>query len=146
MDKVQLVFYIYNSGSVININQLLTVPLQNKDTSFPAGSFTCQFLTPPPTVMYYGYRLGIKFEKIPPSYFHLSEGKARHLALLVTSSWNSTIGVLKSLFKGKDWSLYSKVSNTVVYSLSCLQIKYQFSEINYLFFVVIYFISSTVDH
>ncbi|XP_020251975.1 3beta-hydroxysteroid-dehydrogenase/decarboxylase [Asparagus officinalis] len=52
---------------------------------------------------------GIKFEKVPPSYFHLSEGKAHHLAYSVTSSWNSTIDVLKSLCKGKDWPLFLKV-------------------------------------
>lgn len=54
--------------------------------------------------------MGYKVEKLSPSYFHLSEGTTRHLTSLITSSWNSAMGVVKSLCKGKDWPLFLKVA------------------------------------
>lgn len=53
---------------------------------------------------------GYKVDKIPPSYFHFSEEKAQHIASSVTSSWNSSVGVLRLLCKGKEWSLFFKVA------------------------------------
>ncbi|KDP34007.1 hypothetical protein JCGZ_07578 [Jatropha curcas] len=52
---------------------------------------------------------GYTIEKIPVSYFHLSEEKSHQVALSVASSWNSAINVLKSLCKGNDWMLFLKV-------------------------------------
>lgn len=50
-----------------------------------------------------------KIEKISPTYFHLSEEKSQCLAYSVTSSWNSAIGIVRSLCRGKDWPLFLKV-------------------------------------
>ncbi|XP_038983095.1 3beta-hydroxysteroid-dehydrogenase/decarboxylase-like [Phoenix dactylifera] len=52
---------------------------------------------------------GYKIEKLSPSHFHLSEEKAHHLACSVSSSWNSAVGILRSLCKGNDWPLFFKV-------------------------------------
>ncbi|XP_020269591.1 3beta-hydroxysteroid-dehydrogenase/decarboxylase-like isoform X2 [Asparagus officinalis] len=62
---------------------------------------------------------GIKFGKIPPSYFHLSERKAHRLACVATSSWNSAVRILKSLCRGKDWPLFLKVVS-ILLSISFL--------------------------
>ncbi|XVF48788.1 hypothetical protein PTKIN_Ptkin03bG0216700 [Pterospermum kingtungense] len=53
--------------------------------------------------------LGYTVEKIPASNFHLSEEKLRDVVILMASSWNGLINVLKSLCKGKDWILFLKV-------------------------------------
>ncbi|XP_022754733.1 3beta-hydroxysteroid-dehydrogenase/decarboxylase-like [Durio zibethinus] len=53
--------------------------------------------------------LGYTIEKIPASNFHLSEEKSRNVIMLMASSWNGVINVLKSLCKGKDWILFLKV-------------------------------------
>ncbi|KAJ9168137.1 hypothetical protein P3X46_019699 [Hevea brasiliensis] len=52
---------------------------------------------------------GYTIEKIPVSYFHLSEDKSHQVALSVASSWNASVNVLKSLCKGNDWMLFLKV-------------------------------------
>ncbi|URE48576.1 Reticulon [Musa troglodytarum] len=52
---------------------------------------------------------GYKIEKMPPSYFNISAEQARSLACSATYSWNNGIGILRSLCKGKDWSLMFKV-------------------------------------
>ncbi|WRX34715.1 3-beta hydroxysteroid dehydrogenase/isomerase - like 6 [Theobroma cacao] len=53
--------------------------------------------------------LGYKVEKVPASNFHLSEEKSREVVMLMASSWNGAVNVLKSLCKGKDWILFLKV-------------------------------------
>ncbi|KAJ0987488.1 hypothetical protein J5N97_005844 [Dioscorea zingiberensis] len=55
-----------------------------------------------------------KIEKIPPTYFHLSEEKSQCLAHSITSSWNSAIGIVRSLCRGKDWPLFLKVVFTLL--------------------------------
>lgn len=62
--------------------------------------------------------LGYTVEKIPASSFHLSDEKSRDVVMLMASSWNGVINVLKSLCKGKDWILFLKV----VFSLLLLSI------------------------
>ncbi|KAJ6698279.1 3BETA-HYDROXYSTEROID-DEHYDROGENASE/DECARBOXYLASE ISOFORM 1 [Salix purpurea] len=52
---------------------------------------------------------GYTIEKIPISYFILSEERSHQAALSVASSWNAAVNVLKSLCKGNDWSLFLKV-------------------------------------
>lgn len=54
-------------------------------------------------------RLGYNVEKLEPLDFHVSQEKARQLALSVSSSWNSVVGIIRSLCKGKDWSLFLRV-------------------------------------
>ncbi|XVE70815.1 hypothetical protein DITRI_Ditri10aG0100800 [Diplodiscus trichospermus] len=53
--------------------------------------------------------MGYTVEKIPASNFHLSEEKLQDVVMLMASSWNGVIHVLKSLCKGKDWILFLKV-------------------------------------
>nr|CAD1833824.1 unnamed protein product [Ananas comosus var. bracteatus] len=53
--------------------------------------------------------LGYNIEKLEPSDFHVSQEKARQLAFSVSSSWNSVVAVIRSLCKGKDWSLFLRV-------------------------------------
>ncbi|XP_058108583.1 3beta-hydroxysteroid-dehydrogenase/decarboxylase isoform X2 [Magnolia sinica] len=53
--------------------------------------------------------LGYKLEKIPASWFHFSEEKTRRIALSLGSTWNSAVGVLKAICRGKDWTLFFKV-------------------------------------
>ncbi|KAE8735281.1 3beta-hydroxysteroid-dehydrogenase/decarboxylase isoform 2 [Hibiscus syriacus] len=53
--------------------------------------------------------LGYTVEKIPASNFHLSEEKSRNIVMLMVSSWNGGVNALKSLCKGKDWTLFLKV-------------------------------------
>ncbi|XP_020696244.1 3beta-hydroxysteroid-dehydrogenase/decarboxylase isoform X1 [Dendrobium catenatum] len=53
--------------------------------------------------------LAYKIEKMPPSYFQLSEEKAHQFVSSISSSWNSLVGILRSLCKGRDWSLFLKV-------------------------------------
>ncbi|XP_021276851.1 3beta-hydroxysteroid-dehydrogenase/decarboxylase [Herrania umbratica] len=53
--------------------------------------------------------LGYTVEKVPVSNFHLSEEKSREVVMLMASSWNGAVNVLKSLCKGKDWILFFKV-------------------------------------
>ncbi|OAY71198.1 3beta-hydroxysteroid-dehydrogenase/decarboxylase isoform 2 [Ananas comosus] len=53
--------------------------------------------------------LGYNIEKLEPSDFHVSQEKARQLAFSVSSSWNSVVGIIRSLCKGKDWSLFLRV-------------------------------------
>ena len=74
-------------------------------------------------------RMGYKFEKIPASCFNFSEEKTHLIALSMGSTWNTTVGVLKSLCRGNDWTLFFKV-DTTHYSSSCpilLYIPYSFS-------------------
>ncbi|KAF7048775.1 hypothetical protein CFC21_057466 [Triticum aestivum] len=52
---------------------------------------------------------GHKIEKLEPSNFHISQVEAHHIACSVSSSWNSLVGVLKSLCRGNDWPLFLKV-------------------------------------
>ncbi|XP_052175604.1 3beta-hydroxysteroid-dehydrogenase/decarboxylase [Diospyros lotus] len=52
---------------------------------------------------------GYTIEKIPGSYFHLTEEMSHQVALSVASSWNSSVHCLKSLCKGNDWLLFMKV-------------------------------------
>jgi len=60
-------------------------------------------------------RLGYTVEKMPKSWFHLSEDMSRKFALSVASLWNIAVNVLKSLAEGNDWVLLLKVS-----ALHCL--------------------------
>ncbi|KAH1241402.1 3beta-hydroxysteroid-dehydrogenase/decarboxylase isoform 2 [Glycine max] len=53
--------------------------------------------------------LGFTLEKIPKSWFHLSEYLSHQIALSVASSWNIAVNVLKSLAEGNDWVLFFKV-------------------------------------
>lgn len=53
---------------------------------------------------------GYTIEKIPVSFFHLPEEKSNQVAVSVASSWNDCVKVLKSLCKGNDWVLFSKVT------------------------------------
>ncbi|KAH1255995.1 hypothetical protein AAZX31_03G002300 [Glycine max] len=52
--------------------------------------------------------LGYTLEKIPKSWFHLSEDMSHQIALSVASSWNIAVNVLKSLADGNDWVLFFK--------------------------------------
>ncbi|XP_077250316.1 3beta-hydroxysteroid-dehydrogenase/decarboxylase-like [Tasmannia lanceolata] len=52
---------------------------------------------------------GYKLEKIPASSFKFSEEKMHRVALSMGFTYNSTVGVLKSLCQGKDWPLFFKV-------------------------------------
>lgn len=58
-------------------------------------------------------RLGYNIEKLSPSYFELSEEQARKLAHSATHIWNNGIIILRSLCKGKDWTLMFKVCRTI---------------------------------
>lgn len=51
---------------------------------------------------------GHKIEKLEPSNFHISQMEAHQIACSVSSSWNSSVGVLKSLCRGNDWPLFFK--------------------------------------
>ncbi|XP_014494720.1 3beta-hydroxysteroid-dehydrogenase/decarboxylase-like isoform X1 [Vigna radiata var. radiata] len=53
--------------------------------------------------------LGYTVEKMPKSWFHLSEDRSHKFALSVASSWNIAVNVLKSLAEGNDWVLLLKV-------------------------------------
>ncbi|KAK7352607.1 hypothetical protein VNO80_18031 [Phaseolus coccineus] len=53
--------------------------------------------------------LGYTVEKMPKSWFHLSEDMSRKFALSVASLWNIAVSVLKSLAEGNDWVLLLKV-------------------------------------
>ncbi|BAT79761.1 hypothetical protein LR48_Vigan04g037100 [Vigna angularis] len=53
--------------------------------------------------------LGYTVEKMPKSWFHLSEDRSHKCALSVASSWNIAVNVLKSLAEGNDWVLLLKV-------------------------------------
>ncbi|GJN31731.1 hypothetical protein PR202_gb20166 [Eleusine coracana subsp. coracana] len=58
-----------------------------------------------------GYeRFGHKIEKLEASNFQITEVKAHHMAHSISSSWNSLVGVLRSLCRGNDWTLFSKVA------------------------------------
>ncbi|WOL02646.1 3beta-hydroxysteroid-dehydrogenase/decarboxylase [Canna indica] len=52
---------------------------------------------------------GYKIEKLPPSYFNLSEEQACKVAFSASYTWNNGVGTLRSICKGKDWSLMFKV-------------------------------------
>ncbi|KAG6770443.1 hypothetical protein POTOM_026126 [Populus tomentosa] len=52
---------------------------------------------------------GYTIEKIPMSYFNLSEERSHQTALSMASPWNAAVNVLKSLCKGNDWSLFFQV-------------------------------------
>ncbi|XP_022730544.1 3beta-hydroxysteroid-dehydrogenase/decarboxylase-like isoform X2 [Durio zibethinus] len=62
---------------------------------------------------------GYTVEKIPASNFHLSEEKSRDIVLLMASSWNGVVNVLKSLCKGKDWILFLKDFHSPLYLSMC---------------------------
>lgn len=53
--------------------------------------------------------LGYTVEKMPTSWFHLSEDMSHQIALSVASSWNLAVDGLKSLAQGNDWMLFFKV-------------------------------------
>ncbi|XP_050219184.1 3beta-hydroxysteroid-dehydrogenase/decarboxylase [Mercurialis annua] len=53
---------------------------------------------------------GYTIEKLPASYFHLTEEKSHQAAHSVASSWNAAVNVLKSLCRGNDWILFLKVA------------------------------------
>ncbi|KAJ8438521.1 hypothetical protein Cgig2_024610 [Carnegiea gigantea] len=52
---------------------------------------------------------GCVIERVPVSAFHCSEEKSRRAVHSAVSVWNSLVGVLKSLCRGNDWSLFLKV-------------------------------------
>ncbi|KAE9609293.1 hypothetical protein Lal_00020596 [Lupinus albus] len=58
--------------------------------------------------------LGYTIEKIPTSWFHLSEDMSHQIALSVASSWNFVVKVLKSLAQGNNLELFSKVVLSLV--------------------------------
>uniref|UniRef100_I1PC49 Reticulon-like protein n=1 Tax=Oryza glaberrima TaxID=4538 RepID=I1PC49_ORYGL len=62
---------------------------------------------------------GHKVEKLEPSNFHITQVEAHHIAHSVSSTWNSLVGVLKSLCRGNDWPLFFK---QVVFSLLVVSI------------------------
>ncbi|XP_061374909.1 3beta-hydroxysteroid-dehydrogenase/decarboxylase isoform X2 [Gastrolobium bilobum] len=53
--------------------------------------------------------LGYTVEKMPTSWFHLSEDMSHQIALSVSSSWNFSVNVLKSLAEGNNGVLFFKV-------------------------------------
>ncbi|ERN05467.1 3beta-hydroxysteroid-dehydrogenase/decarboxylase [Amborella trichopoda] len=53
--------------------------------------------------------LGYKIEKLQASSFHSSEELTRQIAASIVCTWNSMVGILKSLSRGKDWLLFFKV-------------------------------------
>ncbi|GMH10508.1 hypothetical protein Nepgr_012349 [Nepenthes gracilis] len=53
--------------------------------------------------------LGYTIEKFPLSAFHCSEEMSRRGVILVVSSWNSAVSVLKSICRGDDLILFLKV-------------------------------------
>ncbi|KAF0911351.1 hypothetical protein E2562_008238 [Oryza meyeriana var. granulata] len=57
---------------------------------------------------------GHKVEKLEPSNFHISQVEAHYIAHSVSSTWNSLVGVLKSLCRGNDWPLFFKVVFTLL--------------------------------
>ncbi|KAF3323453.1 3beta-hydroxysteroid-dehydrogenase/decarboxylase isoform 1 isoform X1 [Carex littledalei] len=52
---------------------------------------------------------GFNIEKLKASNFEVSEAKANQIAYSIASSWNSLVGILKSICKGEDWSLFIRV-------------------------------------
>ncbi|XP_027354534.1 3beta-hydroxysteroid-dehydrogenase/decarboxylase isoform X2 [Abrus precatorius] len=67
--------------------------------------------------------LGYTVEKMPKSWFHLSEDMSHQIALSVASSWNFVVNVLKSVAEGNNWELFFKV----VFSLFILSFLGAFS-------------------
>ncbi|CAL5204923.1 unnamed protein product [Lathyrus oleraceus] len=67
--------------------------------------------------------LGYTVEKMPTSWFHLSEDRANRFALSVASSWNFAVNALKSLAEGNNSVLFFKV----VFSLLVLSFLGAFS-------------------
>jgi sterol-4alpha-carboxylate 3-dehydrogenase (decarboxylating) len=55
------------------------------------------------------FRLGYTVEKMPTSWFHLSEDMSNQIALSVASSLNFAVNALKSLAEGNNWELFFKV-------------------------------------
>ncbi|XP_020970303.1 3beta-hydroxysteroid-dehydrogenase/decarboxylase [Arachis ipaensis] len=53
--------------------------------------------------------LGYTVQKMPKSWFHLSEDMSHQLAVSVVSVWNIPMNVLKSLAQGTEWMLFFKV-------------------------------------
>lgn len=66
------------------------------------------------------FRLGYTVEKMPTSWFHLSEDRANRFALSVASSWNFAVNALKSLAEGNNSVLFFKVYTKI----SCIKILY----------------------
>ncbi|KAE9586902.1 hypothetical protein Lal_00004624 [Lupinus albus] len=58
--------------------------------------------------------LGYTIEKMPTSWFHLSEDMSHQIALSVASSWNFSVNVLKFLAQGNNLELFSKVIFSLV--------------------------------
>ncbi|KAL6594093.1 hypothetical protein ACP70R_048994 [Stipagrostis hirtigluma subsp. patula] len=52
---------------------------------------------------------GHKIEKLEASNFHITQVEAHRVAHSASSSWNSLVGVLRSLCRGNDWPLFFKV-------------------------------------
>lgn len=67
--------------------------------------------------------LGYTVEKMPTSWFHLSEDISNQIAFSVASSWNFAVDALKSLAEGNDWVMFFKV----VFSLLVLSFLGAFS-------------------
>lgn len=67
--------------------------------------------------------LGYQVEKIPESKFHISQESSHQVAQSIALGWNSAVVDLKSLCRGNDWMLFSKV----VWSLLILSILGAFS-------------------
>ncbi|MED6173882.1 3beta-hydroxysteroid-dehydrogenase/decarboxylase isoform 2 [Stylosanthes scabra] len=53
--------------------------------------------------------LGYTVQKMPKSWFHLSEDMSHQFAVSLVSTWNNPMNVLKSLGQGIDWILFFKV-------------------------------------
>ncbi|KAI4337207.1 hypothetical protein L6164_015652 [Bauhinia variegata] len=53
--------------------------------------------------------LGYTVEKMPTSWFHLSEDMSHQVVQSVASLWNYSVNILKSIAKGNDWLLFLKV-------------------------------------
>ncbi|XP_054797227.1 3beta-hydroxysteroid-dehydrogenase/decarboxylase-like isoform X1 [Prosopis cineraria] len=58
--------------------------------------------------------LGYTIEKVPASWFHLSEDKSHQVVFSLASSWNFAVNVLKSLAEGNNWVLFLKVTVSLI--------------------------------
>ncbi|KAK2440970.1 3beta-hydroxysteroid-dehydrogenase/decarboxylase [Trifolium repens] len=67
--------------------------------------------------------LGYTVEKMPTSWFHLSEDMSNQIAVSLASMWNFAVNALKSLAEGNNWELFFKV----VFSLFVLSFLGAFS-------------------
>lgn len=58
--------------------------------------------------------LGYTVEKMPTSWFHLSEDISNQIAFSVASSWNFAVNALKFLAEGNSWVMFFKVVFTLL--------------------------------